>query len=183
MRRLVIISLVGTLVACAAAAQTSTSAIPNDARIDLLVVDKSDERMWAYEGETQVAEFVVAIGSGGDGPKQWEGDRRTPEGEYTIDERHRSEDFHRFLHISYPNREDRRRYRELREAGEVPLNERGRDVGIGGAVGIHGTGNGFFSRLFGQRLGMTLGCVMLSNDEAEALYRQVVPNARIVIRP
>lgn len=177
------LSLLGA-VACVAAAQRSTSVDAlADARVDRLVVDKSDERMWAYSGDTLVAEFQVAVGAGGLGEKRWEGDRRTPEGEYRIDERHRSESFHRFLHVSYPNAEDRARYQQLVREERVPLGARGRPVGIGSAVGIHGTGDGFFSRLFGQQLGATLGCIMVSNQEAEALYRAVVPGARITIRP
>lgn len=155
--------------------------LPEGARIDRLVVDKSQGRMWAYDGEQEVAVYRVAVGRGGAGPKQWEGDGRTPEGMYRIDERHRSQNFHRFLHVSYPAADDRRRYRALRVADELPREGRG-PVGIGGAIGIHGTGDGFFRRTFGRSLNRTQGCIMVSNEEAIQLYSAVVPGARIEIR-
>ena len=52
-------------------------------------------------------------------------------------------------------------------------------AGIGGAIGIHGTGGrDWVPRGFRY----TLGCVMVDDDEAEELYRAVIPNAEIVIR-
>ncbi|MFK7998668.1 MAG: L,D-transpeptidase family protein [Polyangiales bacterium] len=155
--------------------------LPHGTRIDRLLVDKSEGRMWAYDGDQEVAVYRVAVGRGGLGPKRWEGDGRTPEGTYRIDERHRSENFHRFLHVSYPAAADRRRYRALRAQDEVPR-EGGRPVGIGGAIGIHGTGDGFFRRTFGRSLNRTLGCIMVSNAEAIQLYTAVVPGASIEIR-
>ena len=155
--------------------------LPDGARIDRLLVDKSEGRMWAYDGEHEVAVYRVAVGRGGLGPKRWEGDGRTPEGTYRIDERHHSENFHRFLHVSYPAAADRSRYRALRAQDEVPR-EGGRPVGIGGAIGIHGTGDGFFRRTFGRSLNRTLGCIMVSNAEAIQLYSAVVPGALIEIR-
>lgn len=142
-------------------------------RIDRLEIDKSERRLRAYAGDRLAATYRVAVGSGGLGPKRFEGDRRTPEGAYRIDRRHRSRQYHRFLHVSYPNAEDRRRFRALRRSGEVP---EGR--GIGSAIGIHG-GNRGARRL----VDWTAGCIALRDDEAEALFAAVVPNARVIIRP
>lgn len=177
-----VVALVVTL-ACFAGcgllrAQTT---LPEGVRIDRLVVDKSEGTMWAFAGDEEVGVYQVGLGRGGLGPKQWEGDGRTPEGTYRIDERHRSVDFHRFLHVSYPEREDRRRYRELRAQDEVPLDGT-RPAGIGGAIGIHGTGSSFLSRVFGRSINGTQGCIMVSNEEAEELYTRVVPGATIEIR-
>lgn len=149
--------------------------IPEGTRITRLLVDKSEHRLEAYDSAgTLVRAYRVGIGSGGMGDKGWEGDGITPEGRYRIDERHRSKRFHRFLHISYPNREDRRRYAQRRRAGEVP-----EGAGIGGAIGIHGTGGrNWIPRGFRH----TAGCVMIDDDEAEELYRAVVDGAEIVIR-
>ena len=167
----------GSLVACgvSVALAAHPGGIPTGTRVVRLVVDKSDRTMQAYDAAgTLVRAYRVGIGSGGFGPKGWEGDAITPEGRYRIDERHRSERFHRFLHISYPNREDRRRYAQRRREGEVP-----EGAGIGGAIGIHGTGGrDWVPRGFRY----TLGCVMVDDDEAEELYRAVIPNAEIVIR-
>ena len=168
------------LVALVAAASLARSDAPAIARVDRLVVDKSARRLVAYDGEREVARMRVAIGFGGAGPKRFEGDGRTPEGTYRIDRRHVSRDYHRFLHVSYPNAVDRRRYRELAEAGEVPRDADGELVGIGGAIGVHGTGGNDWVPV---GLRSTLGCVMVDDDEAEALYEAVVDGAVIEIRP
>lgn len=180
-RRLGFVALASCIVIVSACVATGvgvsqTSALPDGTRIDRLVVYKDAGRMEAYAGDELVKTYAVGVGSGGAGPKQFEGDARTPEGEYRIDSRHRSRQFHRFLHVSYPNRADRRRYRELRRAGGVP---EGR--GIGSAIGVHGQPSHAFGFLV--RGNWTAGCIAVTNDEIEELYAAVVPNARISIRP
>lgn len=177
MMRLVGTVALASLIACgvSVALAANPDGIPTGTRITRLLVDKSDRTLEAYDSAgTLVRAYRVGIGSGGLGDKGWESDGITPEGHYRIDERHHSKQFHRFLHISYPNRADRRRHAERRRAGEVPDG-----AGIGGAIGIHGTGGrDWIPRAFRQ----TAGCVMLDDDEAEELYRAVVPDAEIVIR-
>lgn len=147
-------------------------------RIDKLIAYKSERRLEAYSGSRLVRTYRIAIGSGGAGPKQYEGDRRTPEGTYRIDRRHHSRRYHRFLHISYPNADDRRRYRELRARGEVP-----EGAGIGSAIGIHGQSRDPAEQALGPDTNWTAGCIAVSDEEIEELYRAVVPNAVIEIRP
>ena len=119
------------------------------------------------------------FGQGGLGPKRWEGDLRTPEGSYRIDRRHRSRQFLRFLHVSYPNREDRRRYRRLSAEGTVP-----EGAGIGSAIGVHGQPQMAMGGLVGVLgLNWTAGCIAVRDREILDLYRAVVPNARIEITP
>ena len=177
MVRLLGVIALASLIACgvSVALAAHPNGIPDGTRITRLVVDKSDRTMEAYDDSgTLIRAYRVGIGRGGMGHKGWEGDAITPEGSYRIDERHRSKQFHRFLHISYPNREDRRRYARRRRAGEVPDR-----AGIGSAIGIHGTGGRDWVP---RRFRSTLGCVMVDDDEAEELYGAVVDDAVIVIQ-
>ncbi len=177
---LIATALVG-IFACLALAQSEGEPrrLPPGARIDRLVVDKSDHRMKAFRGETLVQEYEVAIGQGGLGPKRWEGDLHTPEGRYRIDRRHRSRQFLRFLHVSYPNREDRRRYRRLSAEGAVP-----EGAGIGSAIGVHGQPQMIGGGLAGVLgLNWTAGCIAVRDREILDLYRAVAENARIDITP
>ncbi|PYV65378.1 MAG: hypothetical protein DMG95_01805 [Acidobacteria bacterium] len=57
--------------------------------------------------------YKIALGSEPVGPKARQGDHRTPEGTYVIDNRNANSKFHRSLHISYPNAADRERARKL----------------------------------------------------------------------
>lgn len=151
---------------------------PSGVAIDRLVVDKSDHRLDAFASARRVARYRIAIGSGGMGPKTYEGDGRTPEGVYRIDARHRSRRFHRFLHVSYPNDDDRRRYAAARARGDVPDG-----AGIGGAIGIHGESDVALVRMLGSSVDWTAGCIAVRDDEIEELYRAVVPDAVLEIRP
>jgi murein L,D-transpeptidase YafK len=168
-------------VACVTAAQQGRLAagpLPRDARVDRLVVDKSDRRLEAWSGDTLRATYPIALGTGGAGPKVYEGDGRTPEGTYRIDSRHRSRRFRRFLHVSYPNADDRRGHRDARARGEVPDG-----AGIGGDIGIHGESDHPLVRALDNSVDWTAGCIAVSDEAIDDLYRAVVPNARLEIRP
>ncbi|MCA9577296.1 MAG: L,D-transpeptidase family protein [Polyangiales bacterium] len=174
------------LLACAAVtralvveAQASTpTPMPPGARVDRLLVRKADRTLQAFSGDRLVATFRAAMGRGGLGPKRMEGDGRTPEGQYRIDSRHHSREFHRFLHVSYPNREDRARYRAGRRDGTIPAG-----TGIGGDIGVHGTPSWAALIPFSREVGWTEGCIAIASNEAQQLYEAVVPDAPIEILP
>ena len=98
-------------------------------RVDRVVVEKKDHKLLLMNGNTVVKSYSVALARGGLGPKQQEGDHKTPEGSYRIDSRNPSSRFHRALHISYPNEADEARARKL-------------SVDPGGNIMIHGIQNG-----------------------------------------
>jgi len=106
---------------------SSARPIPTGDKIDRLVIYKADHRMEAWSGKRLLKTYGIAIGSGNPGPKRRRGDKKTPEGRYVIDRRFVSQKFHRFLHISYPNRHDREAFARLKSEGS-----------IGGDIGIHG---------------------------------------------
>jgi murein L,D-transpeptidase YafK len=169
-----------TPIACATASGQDLSSTLRPNAVARLHLDKSEHRLetFAPDGRS-LATFRVAIGVGGLGPKRYEGDNHTPEGRYRIDRRHRSADFHRFLHVSYPNREDRTAFARLVRAGTLP-----RTATIGGAIGIHGTGSSLAAvTAHGLGIDWTAGCIAVTNDEIDLLYRAVRPNAPLVIVP
>ena len=152
--------------------------LPKTQRIDRLVVHKDAQRMEAYAGDSLLKTYVVQVGTSS-GPKRWEGDRRTPEGEYRIDSRHPSKAYHRFLHVSYPNAGDRRRYLELKQQNKVP-----KGAGVGFAIGIHGEPRGGLgSAAASMNMNWTAGCIAVTDEEIEELYRAVIPNAQLQILP
>jgi len=145
--------------------------------IDRIEIDKSDHTLEAFRMDVLVQSFRVAIGVGGQGPKRFQGDGKTPEGTYRIDRRHPSAAFHRFLHVSYPNAFDRAAFVRGKRDGSVPDG-----AGIGGAIGIHGGPRGLLGRVH-KAVDWTAGCVALDDDEIDALYAAVRPNALVVIVP
>lgn len=113
------------------------------------------------------------------GTKQWEGDRRTPEGLYTIIEKHPSRRWRMFLTLNYPNAIDRDRYLELKRARELPV-EDGQVIGLGGRIGIHGTDNPILNR---GNINWTTGCISVENNDILELDSLLPVGTVVVIKP
>jgi murein L,D-transpeptidase YafK len=105
------------------------------------------------------------------GAKVREGDNRTPEGRYIIDSRNAQSTFHRALHVSYPSAADRAR---ACAEGYKP----------GGDIMIHGMRNGFGWLGRAHRLfDWTRGCIAVTNDEIDEIWRVVPDGTPIKIQP
>lgn len=138
---------------------------------DWVLIEKKARRLTLFTNGEVIKTYKIALGGNPVGPKERQGDNKTPEGIYTIDSRNGNSGYHLALHISYPNADDKRRARE-------------RGVAPGGDIMIHGIKNGF------EALGLshaekdwTEGCIAVTNQEMEEIYR-FVPNGTIVeIRP
>jgi len=76
---------------------------------DRVVIEKAAHRLSLMSHGKPFKTYAVALGRGANGPKEQQGDGRTPEGLYAIDGRNASSAFHGALHISYPNAADRAR--------------------------------------------------------------------------
>jgi murein L,D-transpeptidase YafK len=138
---------------------------------DLVVVDKSDKRLYLYKNQKLLASFLVAFGANPQGHKQQEGDERTPEGRYVLDFKKSASGYYRSIHISYPNALD-------------IANAKRRGVAPGGFVMIHGQRNGFgWASFLTQRFNWTNGCVALSNEDMEAVWQLAGVGTPIEIRP
>src|SRR5262245_6883315 len=74
-----------------------------------LRVRKGDGIVELWCGGQERRSFAATFGANPSGPKEREGDERTPEGRYRITSRLKTPRFHRFLGVSYPNDDDRRR--------------------------------------------------------------------------
>ncbi|KMK50975.1 protein erfk [[Actinobacillus] muris] len=146
-------------------------AIAADTSIDRLVVFKHKRQMWAYRGEQLVKIYPIALGFNPIGHKQFEGDGKTPEGIYRINERNPRSAYHKNLGVSYPNAQDTA---YAQSQGKSP----------GGLIKIHGlpNGRGDIGKLHLLK-DWTHGCIAVTNEEIDELYRTVIHNAVIDIRP
>lgn len=122
-------------------------------------------------GGKVIRSYKVALGRGGLAPKERKGDGRTPEGHFLIDSRNAASHYHRALHVSYPNVEDRARAAKL---GVLP----------GGAIMIHGLPNGMGWIGAAHRLyDWTLGCVAVTDEEIDEVFKLVAVGTPVEIRP
>jgi murein L,D-transpeptidase YafK len=136
-----------------------------------IVVLKSKRQLELYANGKLLKNYTVTLGRRPVGPKQREGDKRTPEGLYAIESHRPRSSFHRALKVSYPSVADRM---AAEQRGEPP----------GGDIMIHGIRNGLglVGRL--QRcLDWTAGCIAVTNPEIEEIYRVVPDGTPIEIRP
>lgn len=142
---------------------------PRPATVDYLIVDKSERLMVAYAGGEPVRAWRgLQFGDQPLGHKRFEGDERTPEGRYVIAGRNPQSAFHLSLKVSYPNAADRA---YARQHGRSP----------GGDIFLHGQPNALpAGRVPGD---WTDGCIALSNEEIEELWRLVPDGTVIEIRP
>jgi hypothetical protein len=109
------------------------------------------------------------------GPKEFEGDRRTPEGDYLIVSKRRSARFRWFMKINYPNEQDREEYDRMRADGDLP-----RGIGEGGSVGIHGTDNPILNA---GDVDWTTGCISVDNADISELESLLPVGTLVIIKP
>jgi lipoprotein-anchoring transpeptidase ErfK/SrfK len=135
-----------------------------------LVVVKARKRLTLYRNGQAVASYPVRLGFNGVQEKRYEDDGATPEGNYRVvrmRDRGNTEFYRAFL-LDYPNTDDQRRFQSARKTGGIPALAR-----IGGNIEIHGEAN--------RQLSQTLGCVMLSNRQMDALFREVEVGTPVTI--
>jgi hypothetical protein len=109
------------------------------------------------------------------GAKLWEGDRRTPEGDYLIIGKHPSTRFEWFLQINYPNAEDHARFEQDRAAHLIPTSAH-----EGGEIGIHGTDSPFLNV---ADIDWTTGCISVDNTDIRELAHLLPVGTLVVIKP
>lgn len=137
---------------------------------------KHNHRLEVYYRDNLYKSYHAVFGrSLWPGAKEIENDRRTPEGDYMIVQKHPSARFDWFLKINYPNAEDRAHFEELRDEGKIPAWER-----EGGQVGIHGTDNPILN--VGD-VNWTTGCISIDNGDIAELARLLPIGTVVIIRP
>ncbi len=134
-----------------------------------IVVKKGERTLYLLQDDEVIARYRVALGPNPVGPKVFQGDGRTPEGDYVIEARNAGSNFYRALKISYPSAEDRalaRRYR----------------IPAGGLIMIHGQPN---TPRQGHNPGRdwTEGCIAVRNDEMDQIWRAVDVGTPVEIQP
>ena len=140
-------------------------------KADSILILKKDHLLELLQGGKVIRTYKVALGRGGLAPKEREGDGRTPEGHYIIDSRTAESHYHKALHVSYPNAEDRKHAAKL---GVAP----------GGAIMIHGLPNGMGSIGAAHRLyDWTLGCIAVTDEEIDEIWNLAPVGTPVEIRP
>lgn len=139
--------------------------------VSKVVVRKSERKLYLMDGEEVVRSYRISLGDNPEGHKLYEGDERTPEGNYTLDWRNAESDFYKSIHISYPSERDR----ELASAWGLDP---------GGSIMIHGLPNEAGDMAFAYAgLDWTDGCIAVSNEAMDEIWQLVANGTPISIHP
>ncbi len=169
------VAAVCATVVCAAAvlawAHRPHQPLPADVQADKVVVRKAERAMRLYRGGKILREYRIALGANPAGHKQQEGDERTPEGNYILDQANPKSIAFLSLHVSYPDALDIRTARK-------------RGISPGGMIMVHGILNGFgwMGRLH-RLIDWTNGCIAITNQEMQEFWNAVPVGTPIEIRP
>ncbi len=137
----------------------------NGPTVTAIEVHKADRTMYLLHDTQVLKAYNIHLGGNPIGPKQFEGDGKTPEGAYVISARNPNSSYHLSLRISYPNDADRA---YAKDQNQKP----------GGDIFIHGRPPGTFAR--GD---WTAGCIAVKDHEMEDIYAMVNPGTPINIFP
>jgi murein L,D-transpeptidase YafK len=131
--------------------------------VDQVVVKKSQRQLQLMNQGKVIREYRIALGDAPVGHKLQEGDERTPVGNYVLDWRNPRSNFHKSIHISYPNERDRAVAEAL-------------GVSPGGMIMIHGQPNHIRSHRVKAEYATrdwTDGCIAVQNHEMDEIWRMV----------
>lgn len=131
-----------------------------------IVVHKAERRMYLLNGNTVLRDYKIALGGNPVGPKQFEGDGRTPEGAYYITHRNPNSQYHLSLGIGYPTPAQ---VEYAASQGKKP----------GGDIFIHGRAG----KNRGRGRDWTVGCIAVTDREIEEIYAMVRVGTPIFISP
>lgn len=135
---------------------------------DHILVEKSKRTMKLYSNNKVIREYHISLGRDPVGPKRQRGDNKTPEGNYRIISRKSDSMYHLSLKISYPDDQD---VLQARIMGVEP----------GDFIMIHGLPADFGIRP--RPKDWTFGCIAVTNEEIEEIWRLVPDGTTIEIRP
>lgn len=138
----------------------------NDPENTSLKVYKSKKIMEVYGDGKLIGRFKIGLGRVNKGPKEKEGDNKTPEGSYYICYINPNSKYKDFFGISYPNEKDAKNGLDKNIINKITYN-RVKDAmddrrqppwhtALGGQIGIHGGGT---------TTDWTYGCVTMNDED------------------
>lgn len=181
---------------------TTTDSLPlpdSLAKIDtLLIAHKSEFRMKLYAKGKWIKTYTIALGQEPNGPKQQQGDNKTPEGVYKIIQKSRGPFEGAYsqylgvawLRLNYPNNADavngfkKGLITQAQKNAIINANNAGKEppktTKLGGGIGIHGWWGDWPGN---DQQNLTWGCISVQNPELNDLYERVPLGTTIVILP
>ena len=99
-----------------------------------IVINKAKYELNVFDSKGWLVTYPVVFGSSDLRDKLYAGDKKTPEGTFTVISKKVHAKWDRFMMLDYPTKESYNKFDERKIQGIVPSNAK-----IGGGIGIHGT--------------------------------------------
>jgi len=147
---------------------SGSAPLPSGVKIDSIVVYKAKREMEVYQKGELLKTYKISLGGEPVGAKEFEGDLKTPEGLYFINDRNPNSRYHKNIGISYPNKADIAYAKRFGKSA-------------GGDIKIHGIGK--YIPVLAHLTDWTLGCIAVTDEEIDELYVTVKMGAKIDIKP
>lgn len=142
--------------------------LADNAKISKIVINKSERKMMVYNGNDLLNTFTVSLGSSPVGDKQLRGDNKTPEGHYFVEAKLGlgASKYHKSLRVSYPSPE------------QIKMGKKGSNIMI------HGLGPKYhYFGKFHRFYDWTEGCIAVTDNEIDQIYKATKVGVAIIIRP
>lgn len=156
--------------------QNEIQQIRKQSPINSIQVYKNERYLLLKHDDQTIRKYPIRLGFTPIGHKVKEGDGKTPEGRYVIDWRNPKSAFYKSLHISYPNKKDRKAAKEL-------------GISPGGDIMIHGSAtikqvNVLPSLMnYFPKSDWTWGCIAVRNIDMDEIWLLVDNGTTINIFP
>jgi murein L,D-transpeptidase YafK len=151
--------------------QYSTIKINGTEKVDSVEVYKSKRKLTLFSSGKDLKSYNISLGKNPIGAKQFEGDKKTPEGKYILDRKKENSSYYLAMHISYPNEDDKIKAASLNKPA-------------GGDIMLHGIPNKLkFLESYYINTDWTDGCIAVSNDDMDELWKVIDEGTPITIYP
>jgi murein L,D-transpeptidase YafK len=142
-----------------------------------IIIDKSDFELKVFDEEGWYATYPVVFGSKDQGDKMRQGDKKTPNGNFTIILKKIHPKWGPELLLDYPNEEDKLKFKQRKAEGLIPSNAK-----IGDGIAIHATRpeeewtiDNFYN--------WTDGCISVKYTEMKDLFSYIPVGTKVTIQP
>ena len=141
-----------------------------------IVIDKTNYELNVFDAEGWLITYPAVFGNKNLGDKLVMGDRKTPEGVYTIVNKRVHNKWCRYMGLDYPTEADMEKFNERKAKGIISPDGR-----LGNGIGIHGTWP-HDDNAVDQYQNWTEGCISIKNEDVKELYSYITVGTRITIK-
>lgn len=119
--------------------------------------------------------YPVVFGSNPVDDKRMQGDRCTPEGNFSVRDLYPHKKWNKFIWLDYPTEDSWRKHKAAKQSGDIPAS-----AAIGGEIGIHGVEKGY-DYAIDHKMNWTLGCISMKNAHLDEIFPLIKKGTRVEI--